>query len=242
MRWPWRSHDAEPESSPGADAGPRAHTPAPHDTWRSLAPVQRTTHEHTSACHLDTFPSTLSTRQDPGSWSRSATTSTRRSRRVRWPTLPARSMRPSLRTPRWDRPVRAPVQRAVQRARGTAPPLRRLQPLKRSVSPSGPGAHPRGSPSRPPCHSAPSRPPTARRPMPHPPAPPPLQRRPDSRPRRLPARSRRPSPPRNRRSPSNRRESPVVSRTMAAPCDLGPFPRHASGPPFPVRCPRSPCR
>ena len=69
MRWPWhpgsraRRDEAEPASAvPPAPAS----TPAlPTGAWRSLPPLQRTTHEPEPVCHLDTFSSELGTHQDP---------------------------------------------------------------------------------------------------------------------------------------------------------------------------------
>ena len=63
MRWPWRTRNADQLPSTGAGVG--APPPPPRDAWRTLPPLQRTTREQESACHLDTFRTTLSTHQDP---------------------------------------------------------------------------------------------------------------------------------------------------------------------------------
>jgi len=66
MWWPWRSRGAEPDPAERAGTGsPPPPSAAPRDGWRTLPALQRTTHEAESACHLDTFPATLATRQDP---------------------------------------------------------------------------------------------------------------------------------------------------------------------------------
>ncbi len=65
MWWPWRSRRAEQESVEALGTGSPAPASAPHESWRALPALQRTTHEAESACRLDTFPATLSTTQDP---------------------------------------------------------------------------------------------------------------------------------------------------------------------------------
>ncbi|MGA8248022.1 MAG: hypothetical protein WB797_14060, partial [Nocardioides sp.] len=69
MRWSWlpgsRARRDEAESAPaGASASSSAPAP-PVGAWRSLPPLQRTTHEPESVCHLDTFGSELGAHQDP---------------------------------------------------------------------------------------------------------------------------------------------------------------------------------
>src|SRR5680860_886945 len=65
MWWPWRPRGTEPDPVGGAGTGPTPLDAAPRDGWRTLPALQWTMHEAESACHLDTFPATLSTRQDP---------------------------------------------------------------------------------------------------------------------------------------------------------------------------------
>lgn len=219
MRWPWRSHDAEPESSPGADAGPRAHTPATRDTWRSLAPLQRTTHEHTSACHLDSFPSTLSTRQDPRFLEPLGHDVV--------PDAPAGEVadlaRPVVRShpdPSMGPAVPPPVQRAVQRA---------LEPTAAAPTAAA-EPEPQGEPipaptlgiADPSFSVAPSRPPTAASDAALPP-PPPLQRATEQQAAPAPGAQLPPRPPAPPTLPVQpARELPVVSRTMAAPATSDP--------------------
>ncbi len=44
MRWPWRSRGAEPDPVEPAGTGPAPAVAAPRDGWRTLPPLQRTTH------------------------------------------------------------------------------------------------------------------------------------------------------------------------------------------------------